>query len=177
MYKLIPLVVLISCAHQHPVKIVDDVPLRLCSFPEIVIANSSVVFRTRKNIGLSIEYWESNINKRLFSFRDGPVPINSVVVYRVDDDGKLSSRDIIVSNARKCIVGARIYLRNKAFEDEGVLQTIIRKELGYVLGLNSSSDFTNLMYPDVDMTLQHPLDANQEQIDAIDSLYSDGGCY
>ncbi len=177
MFKLIPILILISCAHNSPFKMVDDVPLRLCNFPQRVVADSSVAFSSRKNIGLSVEYWQDATDRWLFSFVQGPSSINSVVIQKVEDDGKLSSRDLIVSTTRKCIVGARIYLRNKAFEDENVLQTIIRKELGYVLGLNSSSDFTDLMYHDIEMTLQHPVDANKEQTDAVNSVYSDGACY
>ncbi len=98
--------------------------------------------------------------------------MDNILIYKVKDDGKVSSRELLVSNSRKCIVGAKIYIRDRYFEDTNVLQTIIRKELGYTMGLDSSPDFTNLMSSNLDLTLQHPIDANEETINAIHSTYS-----
>lgn len=172
--KYLLLLFLAGCAHSK-FNVVGDAPLKLCHTPASVY-NDQQFNHKADYIGLGAHYWNKATGLQLFSFH-GDIqrlmkdPLNGVLIYWKEDDGKMSSRQLLVSTSRNCIVGARIYLRSTALENNR-LQTILRKELGYVLGLKSSNDFTDLMFYNHEPTLQDPVDASEETINAIRSVYS-----
>ena len=167
------LFLLISCAHG-PYRTVNGNPMKLCDSLEItnVIINNKLDAEVIE----AVSYWNLSTGINLFRYTgwDPQAPINSVSV-QIEDSyyGALSSRRISYSKARNCSVGATIYVAENTLKDKDLLQTVLRKEIGFLLGLNSTSDFTDLMYYGVDQAVTgHPLEASDEQIAAVRALYN-----
>lgn len=69
-----------------------------------------------------------------------------------------------------CIVGAHIEINNN-ITDLNMLQTLVRQNMGYVLGLVNNGILGDLMGR-FDDSFQHPLDATESDINEIKRLYA-----
>lgn len=179
---------LYGCAPTSPYITRNNNVVRKCSPPILfgVAFNTHKVFR--KPIRDAFQYWNTVTGKDLF-FDLGVVPweINDpltngfipVDVMSIDDPWlsqhlKVRSCGALLRsppNRTGCVGLAKIVAVAECVDSLEKLNTILRHEIGHLLGLKDTPDFTKLMSVRVENTLQHPVDASKEEIDAVIKLY------
>jgi hypothetical protein len=172
MKRLLFFLLLASCAHTYRTG-EGGAPARLCSTPiEIYVPYNEPVLQHA--VIASFVYWNSSTKVRLFAPGGTTTPpLNSIYVSFSDMDyNTYSSREVYFSKPRQCTVGARISIQRHLSErDDGVMDTVLRREAGFLLGLDTTSDITDLMYYRIDTDAPHPLDASDEELTAVRNLY------
>jgi len=85
--------------------------------------------------------------------------------------GRLRGR---FNSTSKCATKNSIIISRscEGWEDVDSFETIVRHEMGHLLGLGDSADFTALMSRNIEPTMQHPVDANNIEIKAVRQLYN-----
>ena len=71
-----------------------------------------------------------------------------------------------------CVAKASVEINTGCTERTDILQTIVRHEMGHILGLRDDIDFTTLMSYKIEGTVQHPVDANVGEVLKIKQLYN-----
>jgi len=175
--------ILSSCAHS--IYITDNgQPIKQC-MPTLVGISDDTPGKFHAPIVNAISYWEEATGVDGIFVYAGVVPftidsnyINGIVGIGVVSELKSSKpnthpcgRTYIAWDSHNCIVKAKIRLNLECSGNMDEFQTVIRHEIGHVLGLDDSVDFTALMSHALEPTMQHPVDANEEEIRAVKALY------
>jgi len=189
MKKTLALVVLCtSCAYSQPyLRTPEGRVEHQCTPPALVGVSPEFSIEQRDAIQRAVEYWNYAIGAHVLASL-GDVPFTSpaaetggfVLVYL--SDGEYAFRRGVPVNgvARMhihkktgCIVISSIEMARAALDDIGMFETMIRHELGHVLGLRDTYlDTSRLMNHRIDTSRQHPMDARQSEIDALRKIYN-----
>lgn len=142
-----------------------------CSLP-VFIASKNLQQNQQERTNSAIKHWNESVGINVF-FDLGDVAWAEIeqnqgfVLISISENlrsSALATTNIII-NSKKCIQSAKIYINsNYSNYNIDVFETIIRHELGHVLGFYHTSDFTKLMYSNIENSVQHPVDVSEEEI-------------
>jgi hypothetical protein len=161
----------------------NDMQVRQCSLPLIFAVTSETSNEMANQIKDGVLYWNDALGKETFLYGghvnfgiNDPFGGGFLAVGIVPDLPQYRNvypcaitRMNVATNG--CVMRVLIKIRKSCTSDPDVLQTIVRHEVGHVLGLNNSSDFTTLMSCRLEETMQHPVDATEEEVKAVKQLY------
>lgn len=153
---------------------------RQCDLPQFVGASPSVPPRLRPMVRDSFLYWNEAVGKRFFVYTDDvdwefdDKKYGGVIVVSVDPSYKRSSA--ANTNIRwlgnGCMKDSFITVNPKSVDmTTDAFQTLMRHEVGHLLGLRHRDLFTELMSPTTDTTFWKPQNASEEEIRLVRELY------
>lgn len=176
-----------ACAH-HPYLANDlssapsEENLRQCLVPVMYGIAYDVPPSKDLEIESALEYWNDATGLKLF-FSLGRIDdadlsrsLDSAILMIHATDLDLGRRYALTGfeyAKNGCFTKVRIVISQDAFATkDGILETIVRHEAGHALGLAHSPAFSDLMFHSVEPTMQHPVDASSEEVNAVRDLYS-----
>ena len=174
-----------SCAHNPYIKSDMGQHARQCLLPVPVGIVEGTPEPLANAIRDAMKYWNS-VDSRKYFISLGEVPWGAsnpmtngfVPVQVVPTDslwnlgiGTCGNAQLIIKQASGCISRAKILIADRCTGPIEHFETIVRHELGHVLGLKDSVDFTSLMSHAVEPTMQHPVDANLQEKLALAAMY------
>jgi len=131
----------------------------------------------------SIEYWNKVLNTKVLLSTDTPLPhqISKLVFItqeETDDEYQVCGRTITNYNRIDgCVYNATIIIYTGCLgdinniEDNARIISIVRHEIGHLLGLGHTEVVTDLMYVRP-WPIKHPAVASQDAINLLNTYYS-----
>ncbi len=170
--------------------------IRLCDLPWLVVMAKSVPEKYRKTILEGFDYWDiANLPNGAFQtvsdyvvgepgpsgvvMDDPGVPLPSMIIVSATEDldpGTFMETTMgHMNEATGCVGVARVQASLQDLEEYPLeyIATAARHEGGHLLGLDHLMTFgaPTLMYPAIDPSAQHPIDANPDEIEAVRRLH------
>lgn len=185
---MLPLLLLLSCAHSPYFEndralVCEHRYLRQCSLPLFIGSAPNLTDSRVKKVSSAVEHWNNATGMKMF-FDLGVIeipelldePNDAFVLVSVQEDEEMKDKLCGVTHFRwdqqGCMHFVSIRINPKCLEKgDEIFETIVRHEFGHVLGLTHINDFTKLMNPSIEETLQHPVDVSAEEIESIKNLY------
>jgi len=166
----------------------NDKPVKQCSIVMYAISAETPV-EFHDVIVNGVEYWNEILDPQNMLVFAGPVewsvdspylggflaigvvPTLERTYWHRSNNKQPCGRTYMKYSKDNCIARAKIKLNLECAEDMDEFETIVRHEIGHILGLSDNVDFTSLMSHNIERTMQHPVDANDEEIKAVRALY------
>ena len=161
-------------------------PLLQCNLPVVVAISSNVAPEHKEKIISAICYWNCILNTKAFVYL-GEVDFNPtdvqdphylVIGYATTSDtpGEFTAARTSYSESFKgCINESKIVIFFSDMTDLNRFETMMRHELGHVLGLAHSGFKEDLMYRKLSTKMPHVLRATRDEVIALKNLYNLGG--
>ena len=175
-----------GCAATSPYLLdKNELQIHQCSLPVLygVTEDTEKVFRGP--IYKAFNYWNTVIERKVFinfgtipwrvhsPYTRGFIPVS--VLSRNDpwiSDLESCGKTLLSYDINRCITSAKIAIVGECIKSLDRLNSMVRHEIGHVLGLNNKSSHTPyLMNKNVERSVQHPVDASEEEIKAVRRLY------
>lgn len=187
---MLPFVLLLSCAATSPYFInkkahrESDKLVRQCNLPIMVGSHYDVTALRADRVTSALKHWNEVTDTEFFfdlgyleEWKDLPdMPMDGFVVIRIKEDEEmrdgLCGLTYFAWDVKGCIKASLIHINPRCLKHgDDIFETIVRHELGHLLGLTHVNDFTKLMNPKIEETLQHPVDVSSEEAILIKRLY------
>lgn len=169
-----------SCSQQIYLKNNSGSVFKQCVTPDIYIISPKFSDKQVSAIKSGFDHWNKSLNKKMFVYGGtvelNPVPISLIYIdkeyFIYDISPDRSVRSMLKFLESGCLVGARITIKDSYFiNDYNIFETIIRHSVGNLLGLANQVKPGTLMDYRIQKESQHPIDANNDEINAIKNLY------
>jgi predicted Zn-dependent protease len=171
----------IISSQANPLLTDTNVPALLCKTP-ILLIDDAYDNRIYAALIDAIQYWNSVVGRKiLYSLDDLTFEEVQMIVSVTEDTNKEVPRCGVCNShvdlTTGCIVRADIQISTKclgqftSIADNERLITIMRHELGHLLGLGHTDVETDLMHPNA-WPLKNPASASLEAIQLIKSYYN-----
>lgn len=139
-----------------------------------------------KIINQAISYWNNTSKQRQYFFNLGTISseVESYAFTSIQIVDQLTKQTIggikqvcgdsylLINNTTGCINKVIIRISKQCTKDSGILETVVRHELGHALGLADTNDFTKLMFHNTEPTVQHPVNVSWSNLMTLESMYS-----
>lgn len=148
--------------------------------PEFYGIDSTVPERQAEITKEAFEYWNDILGFKMFyDVNLNKIPreeLSTVIVVRMvteeEDTADFCARTSYEYLLTGCMRQTEVLISHACLNVSAeVFETTMRHEAAHTIGLGHSDIFTDLMYYDLEDTVQHPLDADQRDIDNILNLY------
>jgi predicted Zn-dependent protease len=146
-----------------------------------VTASPSVPKRLEPVVKRGFEYWNSVLGKTAFlatpglELEPGETGTSWIILVGVESEYRKTScafTSLQWHTYNSCIFETWVKINPKCLDrKEAWLESLIRHEAGHALGLRHSDELFELMYPTLQDSLQHPVDASEGEIRAVRKLY------
>lgn len=181
--------VLFTCTHSIYITTSSDKPIKNCYTPITFIVSDESPEKLKDTLRRGVLYWNEALGHKLFfDFGDVGFTLDGEYSASFNMIGVVSElprsmknymneshscgRTSIKFNSKTgCISSVKMRISLMCAGDVNKFETIVRHEAGHVLGLSDSIDFTALMSGKIERTMQHPVDANIDEINAVKKLY------
>ena len=168
---------LVSCA--TPVQFLKNskgLQRRICEDPVFYVIDDKVPERFYDDIHKGMTYWNNQLDHSIFIYgnvQKDPESSSHILVIKSEKlDKNKCAIAVIKSWEDGCCLEMDIILSTQCFRRTNPeMETLIRHEAGHILGLNNSSNQRHLMYESVLMNLSHPVDAREEELEAVREIY------
>lgn len=175
--KLFIFLLLSGCAPASVIRIDSGgAPLKLCNSHILVVIDPEIPDTQAVIIRDAASYWNETVGHTIFLGPDTIIGSDdrSAVLIRTAETSKHSVAGVTTEYyaAKGCIISAGVRIRPNILNgDHDIFESVIRHELGHVLGLGHSDIFTDLMAPSVETSNGQPIDASDRECAAARSLY------
>lgn len=174
-----------ACERDFYIKTSDDKPIKQCIIPIGFAIAEDTPDELKQHLRDGVMYWNEALGSKMLvdfgstgftlesPYTDGFLMVGVVSNLKQKDLSGIHAcgRTTMSYMADGCITKSKVRIDLSCIEDEDKLITIVRHEIGHVLGLSDTSDFTALMSGRLERTMQHPVDATGEEISAVKKLY------
>jgi len=184
--RMLALLFFISCAQaayfENPkAKADSDKIVRQCSLPVFIASDQNLTALRADMVGSAATHWNHSVGMDLFmdlgildwASRE---PNDAFILVSVEETVEMKDKLCGITrfgwDQKGCMHFVSIHVNPKCLKKGNeIFETIVRHELGHVLGLTHVDDFTKLMNHSIEETLQHPVDVSQEEIERVKNLY------
>lgn len=180
-YIYIILFILISCTGMVYLQSSDK--NTKCTIQNMFTISSDFPLETRLAIHRGFIYWNDLLEKKMFLYSglsDNKIENIALINIKLDHNNILDTRYLTNNCARidlkllnsGCLIGANIYIKNSCLQnyDIKVIETLARHIAGNILGLDNQIVAGTLMDFRIQPEAQHPIDANEEEIETLKTL-------
>lgn len=184
MRSLILLAVLAAGCGLHKPYLRTDTnkPARQCHLPVLVGISQGTPDELIVSINSAVDYWNDVIPGLFFNYGELPLTANErdafTIIQIVPSEslwsefwGTCGETKVIMNNYTGCIKYTDIQIADKCTDPPEMFESVVRHELGHVLGLNESIDDRSIMSPGYSARTKHPARANEEQIQTLRGFY------
>lgn len=187
MVRMLPFLFLLSCAHSPyfentKAKVESDKFVRQCDTPVFVASDKNLTVLRAELVTNAVTHWNQSVGMDLFmdlgvlDWADSNAPNDAFILISLDETDEMKDKLCGITrfkwDERGCMRTVSIHINPKCLKKGNeIFETIVRHELGHVLGLTHVDDFTKLMNYSIEETLQHPVDVSQEEIERVKNLY------
>jgi hypothetical protein len=153
MRSLITVLLLASCAAQPKVSPHFCTPLTYS-----VTTNNQLTPVLKRMINNAVFYWNTEASTNLLNQNEGKNTVEFKVVkqQRLSLFNRQAAAQVILYTREQCVVRAKVKLGNFYVSDPLIFQTIVRHEIGHIMGFLDSPNFTDLMSYMLYESLDHP---------------------
>jgi len=153
---------------------------RQCDLPQFAGVSPSIPIRLHASVRGAFEYWNEAIGKQIFLYvGEQPWEYDSEEyggITIVSGEENYPRKSLAYASMEwmpdGCIKIANIVVNPKAFDrDMASFNTLMRHEIGHLLGLRHRDLFTEIMNPKASITPREPQSASQEEIRLLKELY------
>jgi len=147
---------------------------RMCDVPIFYVLNN-VDEKNVESIVDAADYWNVALGKKLFIYggqnkSEVKPTAHTMVIAQLDNLGASCGLAVVNSGKDGCVIAPRITLKSSCMKDKATTESLVRHELGHVLGLRNSDNPLHLMHA---FALERHMvtirDNRTEPIDATDS--------
>ena len=161
--------------------------VKQCSLPAFVGYHDTIPGELRPKIVSALTYWNDAsgmdllFDAGLVDWVDASEQSSAFILIALGNDETMKKDGLCGAakfawDSNGCVRKANILVNSDCL-DKGpeVFETTVRHELGHVLGLKHSENFTDLMYFAIESTMQHPVDASAQELSNLTNLYKNNG--
>jgi hypothetical protein len=174
---------LVSCSSNIYLKNDQGNTFKQCVTPDIYTVSPNLPDEYYEAVISGFDYWNNILDNRHFVRVGDYTSASTIGIITVrtgyfDPHSAPLGNDYCIQNNMKflkkgCIIGADIIIKDKCLkESPEVVETLIRHSVGNILGLANQIAPGTLMDTRIQLEAQHPIDANDEEIEAVRQLYN-----
>jgi hypothetical protein len=194
------LLVSISCAHNVYLQNDQGNTFKRCGSQDLFIVSSDFSRESQQAVYNGFSYWNDVLNYKAFTYAGPLKDYDNIGIISIRP-GYFDSYSAPFGNTRDiygnrynaitawgsdycvknnmrflesgCLFGAEIVIKNECLNNEPeVVETLVRHAIGNILGLANQVKPGTLMDFRMQPEAQHPIDASDESIEAVKTLYS-----
>lgn len=167
---------LFSCTPNMYLKNTYGKSFRQCTIPNMFAISSDIPHETKQIIYNGFIYWNKVLDRKMFIHVNSNNNIAVIYVNIKNSTLEKSGHQYCVKNEMKftnssCLMGNNVTINSSCAKNHEILETTVRHLAGNILGLANQVKPGTLMHYQIQPGAQNPIDANEEEIEAIQMLY------
>lgn len=173
-----------GCAHGAHWVADNGEKVKQCDLPLLIGLDRSVTIWDAGAISDGIEYWNDIAGKRVFMFvgvLDFETPeegLPGIVVIDSSDEYTRTScahTTLRWDQETGCMTKVIVHLNQACLNrhEPNYIETLVRHELGHVMGLRHNLDKGGLMYPKLQDKATHPVNISNQEMQSFMELYGE----